>query len=113
MPGACYGDLAFASSSYSFTVYDVAAGSSVGSVSVNFPDLDLVTLAIISGDDNGHFAISATGEITTAQRLDRDTTPSYTLTVQADAGSWSRATAEVAVTTTPVTVTLSPREEQS
>ncbi len=112
MPGACYGDLAFASSSYGFTVYDVAAGSSVGSVSVNFPDPDLVTLSIISGDDNGHFAISATGEITTAKRLDHGTTSSYTLTVQADAGSWSRATAEVAVTVSPVTVTLSPREDE-
>ena len=40
MPGACYADLAFTGAPYSFTVYDVVAGSSVGSVSVNFPDPD-------------------------------------------------------------------------
>ena len=113
MPGACYADLAFASSSYGFPVYDIAAGSSVGSVSVNFPDLDLVTLSIISGDDNGHFAISETGEITTVQRLDYDTTPSYTLTVQADAGGWSSATTEVAVTVSPVTVTCKGRSNRT
>ena len=112
-PGACYQDPVFAGAPFSFTVAeDIAVGSAVGTVAVSHPEMATTTLAIISGDDNGHFAISDEGAITTAHQLDRETTPSYTLTVQADAGRWSRATAEVTVTVTPVTVTLSPREEQ-
>ena len=116
-PGACYQDPVFAGAPFSFTVAeDIAVGSAVGTVAVSHPEMATTTVAIISGDDNGHFAVSDEGAITTAQQLDSETTPSYTLTVQADAGRWSRATAEVTVTVTPpslVTVTLSPREEQS
>ena len=116
-PGACYQDPVFTGAPFSFTVAeDIAVGSAVGTVAVSHPEMATTTLAIISGDDNGHFAVSDEGAITTAQQLDSETTPSYTLTVEADAGRWSRATAEVTVTVTPpslVTVTLSPREEQS
>ena len=115
-PGACYQAPVFTGAPFSFTVSeDAAIGSAVGTVAVSHPEMATTTLAIISGDDNGHFAISDEGAITTAHQLDRETTPSYTLTVQADAGRWSRATAEVTVTVTPpslVTVTLTPREEQ-
>ena len=112
-PGACYQDPVFTGAPFSFTVAeDIAVGSAVGTVAVSHPEMAATTLAIISGDDNGHFAVSDEGAITTALQLDRETTPSYTLTVEADAGRWSRATAEVTVTVTPVTVTLSPREEQ-
>ena len=103
----------FTGAPYAFTVSEgVAVGSAAGTVAVSHPEMAATTLAIISGDANGHFAISEAGAITTAHRLDYETTPSYTLTVQADAGRWSRATAEVTVTVSPVTVTLSPREEQ-
>ena len=78
-PGACYQDPVFTGAPFSFTVSeDAAIGSAVGTVAVSHPEMATTTLAIISGDDNGHFAVSDEGAITTAHQLDRETTPSYT-----------------------------------
>ena len=61
-PGACYQDPVFTGAPFSFTVAeDIAVGSAVGTVSVSHPEMTTTTLAIISGDANGHFAISERG----------------------------------------------------
>ena len=76
----------------SFTVVeDVATGEHpVGTLSVSHRENATTTLAIISGNDGGHFALSEAGGITTARRLNFEAIPSYSPTVQAVAGEWGQ-----------------------
>ena len=93
----------FGSATYNFSVAeDAAVGTSVGSVSATDADDDTLTYSIETGNGDGKFAISSAGAITTAGTLDHETTPSYTLTVQADDGNGGTATATVNVTVTDV-----------
>ena len=94
----------FGSSTYSFSIAeDAATGATVGTVSATDADSDGITYTIESGNGDGKFAIDgSTGSITTAGALDYETTPSYTLTVQADDGNGGTDTATVNVTVTDV-----------
>ena len=94
----------FGSATYSFSIAeDAVTGDAVGSVSATDADDDSLTYTIESGNGDGVFAIDGgTGAITTAAALDHETTPSYTLTVQADDGEGGTATATVTVTVTDV-----------
>ena len=95
---------AFGSATYSFSIAeDAATGGAVGSVSATDADDDTLTYTIESGNGDGKFAIDGgTGAITVAGALDHETTPSYTLTVQADDGNGGTDTATVNVTVTEV-----------
>ena len=76
----------FDAASYDFSISEAASVDDVvGTVSATDPDAsDTVSYAITSGNGDGKFAIDdETGEITVARRLDYETTPSYTLTVEA------------------------------
>ena len=54
-PAACYTAPTFTGAPYTFTVAeDARVGSAVGTVAVSHPEMATTTLAIISGDDNGH-----------------------------------------------------------
>ena len=94
----------FATSSYAFSVPENAATSTpVGTVSATDPDEDAVSYSITAGNDGGKFALdAATGALTVAGALDRDTAASHTLTVQAADGNGGVATAAVAVSVTTV-----------
>ena len=98
---------AFDSATYSFSVAeDASTGDAVGTVAATDADDDTLTYTIESGNGDGKFAIDGgTGAITTAAALDHETTPSYTLTVQADDGNGGTATATVTVS---VTATQAP-----
>ena len=93
---------AFDSATYSFSVSeDAATAAAVGNVSATDADADRLTYTIESGNGDGKFAIDgSSGAITTAGTLDHETTPSYTLSVQADDGNGGTATATVNVTVT-------------
>ena len=98
----------FSSATYNFSVAeDTATGTAVGSVSATDADDDGLTYTIESGNGGGKFAIDgSSGAVTTAGTLDHETTPSYTLTVQADDGNGGTATATVNVSVTDVAETL-------
>ncbi|WP_346187115.1 cadherin domain-containing protein [Rubritalea halochordaticola] len=74
----------FDSSSYAWNLDEnTSTGTSLGIVSASDADTP-ITYAITEGNTNGVFAIdSSTGEITLANALDYETSPSYTLTIQA------------------------------
>ena len=95
---------AFGSATYSFSIAeDAATGAAVGTVSATDDDDDSLTYTIESGNGDGKFAIDgSSGAITTAAALDHETTPSYTLSVQADDGNGGTATATVSVSVTDV-----------
>ena len=95
---------AFGSATYSFSIAeDAATGANVGALSATDADNDGITYSIEAGNGDGKFAIDgSTGAITTAGALDHETTPSYTLTVQADDGEGGTDTATVNVTVTEV-----------
>ena len=97
----------FSESTYGFSVSEGAAvGAAVGAVSAIDPNGDTVTFSITAGNDAGAFAIgSATGAITVAAALDHDTTPTYTLTVEASDGAMN---ASVSVEITVVELNLPP-----
>ena len=102
---ACNRDPVFDAASYSFSVSeDVSTGDSVGSVSATDPDEgDTVSYSITGGNEGGKFAIGgSTGEITVAGALDYETTPSYTLTVEAGDGRGGAGTATVEIVVTDV-----------
>ena len=82
---ACNRPPEFATSTYSFTVFENATTTdSVGTVSAIDPDSDTVSYAITGGNATGKFEMStSTGDITVAGALDHETAPSYTLTVEA------------------------------
>ena len=62
---------------------DAAKGAIVGTVAASDPEGDTLSYSIESGNTEGVFAIdSASGQITVVGTLDRETTPSYSLSVQ-------------------------------
>ena len=80
----------FDETSYAFTVSeDAAVGAGIGVVSATDPNGDAVSYSITSGNEDGTFVVSGvTSErsentLILAKSLDFDTTPSYTLTVEA------------------------------
>lgn len=88
-----------------FTLSEASAnGTVVGSVPMTDPDSpDTHTFAITAGNEQGAFAIgSSSGEITVADatKLDIETTPSYTLTVQVTDAGGLQDTAVIAITLT-------------
>ena len=87
----------FGAESYVFTIRDdLAPGTAVGTISAENAD----TYSITGGNQDGKFAVSNTGEITTAGALDYAATQEYNLTIQADNGQGETNTAEVQVTLT-------------
>ena len=97
-------DPAFEQDPYTFEVTETARFPSVvGTVSATDPDGDDVTYAITAGNADETFAMhEETGAITVAGDLDYETTPSYTLTVQADDLKGGTATATVTIAVTDV-----------
>ncbi len=94
----------FGQDSYTFEVAeDAAVDDPVGTVSATDPDQDTPTYSITAGNTGDVFAIGdETGAITVAAALDHDTTPSYTLTVEASDGKGGEDTATVTITVTDV-----------
>ena len=101
---ACNGAPVFATTTYSFTVREDAATSTVvGTMSATDPDDDTLSYSIADGDGSGPFAVGDTsGEIIVAGSLDHETTPSHSLTVMADDGRGGSVTATVEVSVTDV-----------
>ncbi|MCY3895377.1 MAG: cadherin repeat domain-containing protein, partial [Chloroflexi bacterium] len=99
----------FAEASYAWTVAeDAAMAAALGSVSATEPEGGAVTFKITAGNGAGHVAIdSSTGALTVAGALDYETTPSYSLTVEATSGGG----AATATATVPVTVTVTNVDE--
>lgn len=95
----------FAAAPYSFNLAENSAnGTTVGSVSATDPEAATVNYSITAGNGSGAFTInSTTGALTVANAtpLDRETTPTFTLTVQASDGS-NTSTATVTITLTNV-----------
>ena len=89
---------------------DAPTGTHVASVSAPDPNPDdIVTYSILSGNDEGRFAIDRnTGLITLAVMLDFETTRSYTLTIQASDGTGGTDTATVTVTVIDVAESAPP-----
>ncbi len=90
----------FNSSQYVFSINEhVSLGSTVGTVFAVDQDIDsngYVTYAIVSGDLDGDFNISTTGQIRVSGVLDREMTSQYTLEVSAqDRGSPSLSTTTI------------------
>ena len=110
LPGACYTPPEFPGQPYAFTVSeDADAGDEVGTLSVTFPgDDNPKTLSITSGNDDRRFALADNGDLTVAGKLNYETTSSYTLTVQADAGRWQRSETTVTVTVADVSPEFAP-----
>ena len=100
----------FGASSYSFGVReDVATTTLVGTVSATDPNDDAVTYTITTGSEDGKFDIDAnSGAITVAAALDYETTPSYTLTVEASDANGNSATATVDIAVTDVFDDIAP-----
>ena len=94
----------FAEDAYNFEVpQDAARGDEVGTVLATDPQGDAVTYSITAGNDAGSFAVGAsTGTITVAGTLNRETTPTYTLTVRASDGS-NTSDVDVEITVTQAT----------
>ena len=83
-----------------FTIAENAAiGATVGTVVATDGDHDSLDWSIASGDPGSVFAIDGDGRITVAGSLDYETTPSYSLTVEAGDG-FASDTAAVSVTVT-------------
>ena len=105
--GACNRAPEFSTSTYSFTIAENAATSTVlGSVSATDPDGDAVYYNIVGGNRDRRFAINAGhGIITLIQSLDYEDTSSYTLTVEAsdrDEPTEGATTATVEISVTDV-----------
>ena len=102
--GTCNLPPVFATTTYSFTVpEDAPLWHIVGLVSASDPDTgDSVTYYITSGNHAGRFNIvSTSGDIIVWDALDHETTPSYTLTVEARdgrEGGGASTTVEIVVT---------------
>ena len=84
--------------SYSFTVSeDASIEDEVGTIYAEAYDLTAIAYAITAGNEEGNFQIDAdSGELSVADELDHEATPSYSLTVQARDGDGQ--TKEIAVT---------------
>ena len=100
---------ALAAASYAWAVAeDAAVGAALGTVSATDPEGGAVTFKITAGNDAGSVAIDAvSGTLTVAGALDYETTPSYSLTVDATSGGG----AATATATVPVTVTVTNVDE--
>ena len=87
----------FSESSYSFTVgEDAANGDVVGRLAAEDPDGTTVTYAITAGD--GKFGINADrGRLSVAGELDYETSPSYSLTLQATDGDGATTDVKVSI----------------
>ena len=97
----------FATSTYSFSVSENAATSTVvGTVSATDPDAnDTLSFSITAGNAAGKFAIGSgttSTPIKVAVVLDYETTKSYTLTLQVSDGKGGTATTTVSITVTDV-----------
>ena len=97
----------FGQTRYDFSVpEDVLVSHAVGTVSATDPDEgDTLTYAIAEGNDDGRFTVvtSATStQVMVATELDYETTPEYTLTVEASDGNGGIATAMVSIVVTEV-----------
>ena len=101
----------FATSTYSFTVAEDAATSTVvGTVLATDPDDAVVYHSITTGNEALRFSITSTGgEIALAQQLDYESVSSYTLTVEAS----DRNEPEAGVATTSVRVQVANVGEAS
>ncbi|CAH1264999.1 FAT4 [Branchiostoma lanceolatum] len=99
----------FTEASYSFSVSEnVTVGTSVGQISATDGDVREegdVTFSIVSGNDGTVFGIdSFTGVISTATVLDRETTSSHTLEVEARDGGDFLGTYQTSTATVDITV---------
>jgi len=65
---------------------DASIGETVGTVDASDPDGTALDYAITDGDSSGDFSVESDGTITVARALDFETTPGYTLTIEADDG---------------------------
>ena len=97
----------FSALTYSFSIPENETSTAiVGEISVTDPDeRDTVTYSILSGNEGGVFAlgINATSTpILLVSALDYETTPQYTLTIEASDGNGGTATATVEITVTDV-----------
>ena len=94
----------FDSATYSFSVAEnVETGTIAGTTTATDADNDQLSYTIEAGNTDGKFTIDAgTGAITVVGTLDYETTPSYTLTVQADDGNGGTDTATVNIAVTDV-----------
>ena len=110
---ACNSAPRFASSTYSFSVSEDAATSTVvGRVSATDADAkDTLSYSITAGNAAGKFALgtgTTSTPITVVAALDYETTKSYTLTLRASDGNGGTATTTVSITVTDVADTLPP-----
>ena len=89
----------FSESSYSFTVgEDAANGDVVGRLAAEDPDGTTVTYAITAGNGDGKFGINADrGRLSVAGELDYETSPSYSLTLQATDGDGATTDVKVSI----------------
>jgi type III secretion system FlhB-like substrate exporter len=79
---------------------DTAAGETIAAVTATDTDSDTLTYAITAGDDDGLFAIDASGNIAlaTGKAVDFETAPnSYTLTVEVSDGNGGTDTVDVTI----------------
>lgn len=110
---ACNRAPVFSTSTYSFTVPEDAATSTVvGTVSASDLDQDDVYYSITGGNEDGRFGIGVSdGVIDLVGSLDHEDTSSYTLTVEAsdrDQSMEGTATATVEISVTDVAEDLPP-----
>ncbi len=87
---------------------DATDGDTVGTVTASDPEGDITSYDITSGDPDGVFAIDNSGQITVADssQLDHETTPSYTLTVEATDSEELEGDGSITVNVTDVQRTL-------
>ena len=96
-------DPTFTGGPFNFSVAeDAASGTLVGTVTATDPQNDLYMFSISSGDPNGDFSIDSSGQITVQGTLDYETTPSYTLGVDAMDMGGNSASTNVTITVTDV-----------
>ena len=111
MTDPCNRDPEFATSTYRFSIAeDAATSAAVGAVTATDPDRgDTVTYAIASGNERGDFSVGgSTGAIAVESALDHETTPTYTLSVEASDGRGGVDTATVEIDVTDVAEDLPP-----
>ena len=99
--GSCNRPPAFVGDPYAFTVAEDAVEETVvGTVTATDPDVgDTVTYTLTSGNTGDVFDIDgSTGAITVAGDMDYETTPSYSLIVEASDGEGGTDTASVTIT---------------
>ena len=99
----CNSSPMFSAPTYSFTISENATSTAkVGEVSATDPgEEDTVTYSILSGNVGGVFVLGANATSTPVllvSSLDYETTPQYTLTIEASDGNGGNATATVEIT---------------